>query len=524
MLGRLLAPIVATSLALFACAEEGGDEAPRAQAPAPPKPHVVLVVFDEFPLTSLLNARNEIDPVRYPNFAALAREGTWFRNATSIHDRTTKAVPAILTGYIPRSGQLPLASHHPNNLFTLLGRRGYRMNVSEEATRLCPGRCGRASAPRRELSAAALERQIVDRVHRGRLRRFRRWLGRIHGDDRRALDFAHLFFPHVPYQHLPSGRRYLRSWRELIAGVNTRTPRDDWLVKQFYQRHMLQVGFTDRLVGRVVRRLKEQGIYDGSVIVLVADHGATFRRNLDRRRTFPVDLEDLASVPLLVKGPGQRRGRISDRYVRTVDVLPTIADLLNLHISWRLHGRSSFDPAVARRKTVFQYRGPNATIGRARDARVTMRTARFEARQARTLRRKLALFGEGAAAPGLFGIGPNRSFLGRPLGELRIGRGTALRASFDRGRALSSVRRRSGFVPAQVTGKIRGRGSRRKRALALAVNGRVEAVGESFVMSRRRPAYFSLIVPEAALRDGANRVQLFVVGRGGVLRSLGRVG
>jgi hypothetical protein len=524
MLGRLLAPIAAASLALFACAEEGGDEAPRAQAPPPPKPHVVLVIFDEFPLTSLLNAGNEIDPVRYPNFAALARGATWFRNATSIHDRTTKAVPAILTGYIPRSGQLPLASDHPNNLFTLLGRRGYRLNVSEEATRMCPGRCGRLSAPSREPSAGALERQIVDRVHGGRRRRFVRWLDRIHGDDKRALDFAHLFFPHVPYQYLPSGRLYLRGWRELIGGINTRTPRDDWLVKQFYQRHLLQLANTDRLVGKLVRRLKDQGIYESSVIVLVADHGATFRRNLDRRRTSSVDLEDLASVPLIVKAPGQRTGQIRDRYARTVDVLPTIADLLDMRISWRLHGRSAFDPAVTRRGTVFQYRGPNSTIATARGTRVTMRTARFETRQARALRRKLRLFGEGNAIPGVFGIGPNRSLLGRQLSGLRIGRGTPMRASFGKRRALGSVRRRSGFVPAQVTGKIRGRGSRRKRALALAVNGRVEAVGESFLMSRRRPAYFSLIVPEAVLRDGANRVQLFVVGRGGILRPLGRVG
>ena len=38
---------------------------------------VVVVVFDELPLASLLDAEGRLDPVRYPNFAALAGEGIW---------------------------------------------------------------------------------------------------------------------------------------------------------------------------------------------------------------------------------------------------------------------------------------------------------------------------------------------------------------------------------------------------------------------------------------------------------------
>ena len=58
----------------------GGAGAPscvgRAAQPSEPgalrKPHVVLLVLDEFPGDSLLDERGQIDPVRYPNFAALA--------------------------------------------------------------------------------------------------------------------------------------------------------------------------------------------------------------------------------------------------------------------------------------------------------------------------------------------------------------------------------------------------------------------------------------------------------------------
>ena len=53
---------------------------PKVKATAP----IVMVIFDEFPVTSLMDERRRIDPVRYPNFAALAQDATWFRNATTV--------------------------------------------------------------------------------------------------------------------------------------------------------------------------------------------------------------------------------------------------------------------------------------------------------------------------------------------------------------------------------------------------------------------------------------------------------
>src|SRR4051812_27316224 len=49
-------------------------------APDGPPP-VVMIVFDEFPTTSLLDAHGRIDAVRYPNFARLARDANWFPQA-----------------------------------------------------------------------------------------------------------------------------------------------------------------------------------------------------------------------------------------------------------------------------------------------------------------------------------------------------------------------------------------------------------------------------------------------------------
>jgi hypothetical protein len=78
-------------------------EAPARGSKSPRRPHAILLILDEFPSDSLLDRQGRIDPVRYPNFAALAGDGTWFKNAYSVYDSTTKAVPLILDGIRPRS-------------------------------------------------------------------------------------------------------------------------------------------------------------------------------------------------------------------------------------------------------------------------------------------------------------------------------------------------------------------------------------------------------------------------------------
>ena len=97
------------------------------------------MVFDEFPVSSLMRADGSLDAQRYPNFARLAHDATWYPRATTVHDSTTIAVPAILTGQRPEPGSLPTLADHPDNLFTLLGKR-YTIHGFEQVTRLCPSR------------------------------------------------------------------------------------------------------------------------------------------------------------------------------------------------------------------------------------------------------------------------------------------------------------------------------------------------------------------------------------------------
>jgi hypothetical protein len=90
-------------------------------------------------------------------------------------------------------------------------------------------------------------------------------------------------------------------------------------------------------------------------------------------------------------------------------------------------------------------------------------------------------------------------------------------ASLERPDLFASVSPDARVYPTRVTGELRGVPAGEHRDLALAVNGRIRAVGRSFDFARKRREYYSFLVPEDALRPGANRLSLFEVSGGGTL-------
>src|ERR671932_90731 len=94
---RALALVLVLGMLVCGCSHQSD-----AAAKKPKHPHVVLIVFDEFGGDILLGPDGRIDAGRFPHFAALAHDGTWFRNAQTRYDSTTKAVPLILDGMAPR--------------------------------------------------------------------------------------------------------------------------------------------------------------------------------------------------------------------------------------------------------------------------------------------------------------------------------------------------------------------------------------------------------------------------------------
>ncbi|HET9258816.1 MAG TPA: hypothetical protein VFP42_01660, partial [Acidimicrobiia bacterium] len=59
---------------------------------------VVILVLDELPVQTLMDAEGNIDATRYPGFASLLEDFTWFRNTATLSSFTEEVLPMILTG------------------------------------------------------------------------------------------------------------------------------------------------------------------------------------------------------------------------------------------------------------------------------------------------------------------------------------------------------------------------------------------------------------------------------------------
>jgi hypothetical protein len=505
------------------------------------KTPVVLIVFDEFAPVSLMNGRQRIDAERYPNFAALARTSTWYRSATTVQWLTEVATPAILTGILPPANRelLPIYADHPNNIFTLLGR-SYRVRAVESLTHMCPAsicKPVKGAAPVQTVNdtTASLANdagvvylhlllphpysehipaiddswgnfgQTESRESRASTthalqpcaRNVCRFTSTIGAGGKPTLYVLHALLPHVPYLYLPSGRRYGIE-TPVLQGIAGGIWRQQWPALQSYQRYLLQVGYTDRALGFITRRLRAAGIYDKALVVVLADHGVSFRQLEPRRRPTARNIQDIAFVPLFVKLPHQRRGRIDDRFARTIDVLPTIARVLHIRIPWHVDGRPLVGRRLARDATVSLELGDGKYE--------TARLSALRALRAQALAEQLRTFGAGRAS--LYRIGPHPELLGRSVSDLAVEPSRSAGVSLTGPALLDAVDSRSDLAPTWVQGRLTG-GPGAGQDLAIAVNGRIAAMTQAF--EENGQTRFAAMVPESALRGGRNHVSVFAV-------------
>ena len=366
-------------------------------------PPIVMVMFDELPLASLVDRDGEIMPATFPNFARLARDATFLRNVTTVHGQTSDAVPAVLSSQYPVAAKLPLAADHPNNLFTLLGS-DYALHVEEPLTELCPvGRCGAPSTPAlarrtdllvdlgvvaahlivppdvvgglppvdqgwRDFRAAAdeagKEGAVRDRFRNARraspAATFEHFVRQIRDQSQPVVHYIHTLLPHSPWRYLADGTAYAEQ-RPAAGLVRGRWTSDPWPVAQGYQRHLVQTQLADRLLGILLDRLEAEGLYDDALIVVMSDHGVSFTPGTSLRVISEATIPEIARVPVLLKAPEQSHSETIDRPLEAVDILPTMLDAIGASVPDGLAGRSAFDGSVAVR-TVRRFFGPDRVL------------------------------------------------------------------------------------------------------------------------------------------------------------------
>ena len=273
--------------------------------------NILFIILDEAPLFPLLRTDGTINRERFPGIASLADQSTWYRNAMTTAQRTTEAVPAILTGKWPTFKNYPYLKDHPKNLFTLL--RGEKdLNVYQAVTHLCPKNVC-ANAPSRE------EKKLLNQV-----RELQGAITRASTATTPTLNFAHVLLPHRPWGLTPD----LRYMSDVLEYPD---PRSEFSIdrrRDNYQSMLRQYVATDALIGDLVSTMKASPNWDNTMIVITADHGITFEPGKSYRDTIDVEspgtMEDIFRIPLFIKYPFQEGASISDCAASSVDIVPTV--------------------------------------------------------------------------------------------------------------------------------------------------------------------------------------------------------
>jgi hypothetical protein len=507
-------------------------------------PPVILIVFDELPLIHILNARGEIDQKRFPNFAALGREATWYSNASTVHDQTIKAVPAILSGLYPLTGRiLPVPENYPRSLFAIL-REQYTIHALESLTALAgtgvedfrhepvelrtvvpdiaifylrsllPAKAADDWLPLEDgiwggfLSQAGLREWLNnnadwrkgDRELNKRFEVSEKFVREIDAFPRDTFHYFHVAIPHRPYGYLPSGRQYDYAIREDKQSAQDMSQGE---INQGRAAHILQVGLADKILGMFKEKLFELGYWDEALVIVVADHGQAYQEEKNNRIVTPQNFGAVAMVPLLIKYPGQKSGSVDDANVQTIDIAPTIVDILNIRNAPRMDGRSLVeeDADIPKMKMILSESGKHYEI-----SRNSYHAARENAHQD-----AIAFFTLEDPRSDLFHYGAGLDYIGENLNSLDSYKIPALLEIHDLGKFLK-VNTNAENIPLFVQGEVVQHLNLDPKDVVITIsnNGIVRAVTTPYFDSDGR-LLFNKILPEDALVENNDLVATLLV-------------
>jgi len=132
--------------------------------------------------------------------------------------------------------------------------------------------------------------------------------------------WMHLYDPHYPYR---PPEPYSREYAE--------RPYDG------------EIAFADEQVGRLLRFLKEKGIYQNTIIVLCGDHGESLGEHGEKTHGFFI-YNATMHVPLIIRlpengVPDNAAHTVSDP-VSLVDLMPTVLEAMGMDVPPQVQGRS----------------------------------------------------------------------------------------------------------------------------------------------------------------------------------------
>jgi arylsulfatase A-like enzyme/cytochrome c-type biogenesis protein CcmH/NrfG len=299
-----------------------------------PRPNVFLITIDTLRADHVHSYG--YGPIKTPSLDNLAKEGIRFAQAFTPSPITNASHTSILTGLLPSSHGVsdfgvPLKGSHAT-LAGELKKQGYGTAafigaVVLDSKLLAPG-LDRGFQFYDNFPEYAEGKSRWGRIERRGMdvaQRAEKWLS-----TQRAGPYfvwMHLYDPHDPYEPpAPYSEEYKG---RLYDG---------------------EIAYADSALGNFIDFLKEKNLYRNSLIVVVGDHGEGLGEH--KEDTHGIFLYDSTThVPLIMKlANGREAGKEVQAQIRTIDIMPTILDLLTVSAPEKLDG-ASLGPLLAGTET-----------------------------------------------------------------------------------------------------------------------------------------------------------------------------
>jgi arylsulfatase A-like enzyme/Tfp pilus assembly protein PilF len=298
--------------------------APQIRMQTKPRPNLLLVSIDTLRADRL--GCYGYDKIRTPHIDQLAAEGVRFETVVSQVPLTLPSHCSILTGTYPayhgvRDNVGYRLPESRTTLAEILASQGYQTAAFIGAYVL-HSRFGLAQGfthyddqfARPSRSGSVVNLNSVERSAGEVTSHAMNWLNS--KSDSPFFAWIHLFDPHDPYEPPPA-------FLERYKG----RPYDG------------EIAYVDQEIGRLLAFLKQKGLYQNTLVVLVGDHGESFGEHQEWTHGFFI-YDTTLLVPLIVK-PVEKgfAGRSVREQITLVDVVPTLLQLLDVQAPAELQGR-----------------------------------------------------------------------------------------------------------------------------------------------------------------------------------------
>lgn len=361
----MLGLALALSIALAGCSR--GHPSPK---------NLLLVTIDTLRSDRLGTYGNPI--VLTPNLDRLAARGTLFCDASAQIPSTLPSHASILTGRYPTThgvhdngvyflderestlaemlGEIGLEGAAFVGAFVLDHRFGTDQGFAVYDDRM-EDPLRRGEAPRLDDATNPVARWWVgswfsayQRRGDSVVRAAAQWLRQrpARDDTRPFFLWVHLFDPHEPYDPpFPFAALYDRDYNgpmdgtgeafEATRAAGTLTERD---VAHMRSRYDSEVTYADACLGALLDSIEALGVLDETLVAVTADHGEGLGEHDYYFEHGSRLWETLLRVPLILSGPGVPSGLVVTGRVRSVDIAPTLTELLGVPAPAGIDGAS----------------------------------------------------------------------------------------------------------------------------------------------------------------------------------------